>query len=322
MTSGVAMREELSRRLEAIERVFDTRLLEGRGASDAEIACYYEQSRWAYRIFHSNDGAMHMALNPDGVFDADGYLGQARSVERLFSPGTESVLELAAGRGFNLCYLAERHPQTSFTGVDLVAQHVVAARARAKDLPNARFLAADFQRLPFDAGAFDTVFAVESLCHATDLDRALEEAHRVLRPDGLFVVIDGWRTASFATLPAEARRAAAATEQAMSVGRPREIDGWLEAVAGTGFELIEDRDLTQQILPTVRRLERIARVIIGHPRMARAAQRVLPERFLMNAIAVYLMQLTLVGGAHTYRLVALRRKTRLKDAESIETAGT
>ena len=118
----------------------------------------------------------------------------------------------------------------------------------------------------------------------------------------------------------------------MSVGRPREIDDWLEAVAGTGFELIEDRDLTQQILPTVRRLERIARVIIGHPRMARAAQRVLPERFLMNAIAVYLMQLTLVGGAHTYRLVALRRgpergvndyfKTRLKDAESIETAGT
>ena len=307
MTFDVPVQAELARRLAAIERVFDTRLLEGRGLSETEIACYYEQSRWAYRIFHSNDGAMHMALNPDGVFDKHGYLGQAREVERLISPNTESVLELATGRGFNLRYLAERHPHTSLTGVDLVAEHIAAARDKAEGLENLRFLVGDFQRLPFDAGTFDALFVVESLCHATDLDRALHEAHRVLRPDGLFVVIDGWRTASFASLPADAQRAVVATEQAMSVGRPWVIDDWLGAAVDTGFEVVEDRDLTQQILPTVRRLERIAGVILSHPRMARIAQRVLPERFLMNAVAVYLMQLTLTAGAHTYRLVALRR---------------
>ena len=307
MTSDVGLQEELARRWAAIERVFDTRVLEGRGVEEAEIACYYEQSRWAYWLFHSSDGAMHLALNPDGVFDKDGYLGQAREVERLLSPQTESVLELATGRGFNLRYLAERHPQTSFTGVDLVAEHVAAARARAKGLGNLRFLEGDFHRLPFDAAAFDTLFVVESLCHATDLHGALHEAQRVLRPNGLFVVIDGWRTASFAELPAYLQRAAAATERAMSVGRPWVIDDWLEAAVGAGFEVVDDRDLTQQVLPTVRRLERIARVILGYPRMARAAHRVLPDRFLVNGIAVYLFQLTLVAGAHTYRLVALRR---------------
>ncbi|MGI8594260.1 MAG: class I SAM-dependent methyltransferase, partial [Solirubrobacteraceae bacterium] len=273
----------------------------------AEIACYYEQSRWAYRIFHSSDGAMHMALNPDGRFDKHGYYGQAREVERLIGPDTERVLELATGNGFNLRYLAQRHPHTSFTGVDLVARHVAAAQAKAKDARNLRFLVGDFHRLAFEAGSFDILFVVESLCHATDQEGALREAHRVLRSGGLLVVIDGWRTRRFSRLPAVVQRAAVATEQAMSVGRAWVIEDWRAAAVDAGFEVVDDRDLTLQILPTVRRLERIARVILSHPRMARTAQRLLPERFLMNAIAVYLMQLTLVTGAHTYRSVALRR---------------
>lgn len=306
MTAEIPIQEELAQRLTAIERVWDTSLLEGRGVEQAEIACYYEQSRWAYRIFHSNDGAMHMALNPDGVFDKRGYWGQALEVERLIGPNTESVLELATGKGFNLRYLAERHPHTSFTGVDLVAQHIAAARAKGDGRGNLNFLEGDFQRLPFEAGTFDTLFVVESLCHATDLDKALHEARRVLRPGGRFVVIDGWRTASFESLPSDAQRAVVATEQAMSVGRPWVIDDWLDAVGRAGFEVVDHRDLTQQILPTVRRLERIARVVLSHPRLARAAQRILPERFLMNGVAVYLLQLTMAYGAHTYRLVTLR----------------
>ncbi len=303
----IAVQEEFAERLAALERVFDMHLLEGRGEEEGEIACYYEQSRWAYRIFHSNDGAMHLALNPDGVFDKAGYHGQAREVERLIGPATERVLELAAGKGFNLRYLAERHPRTSFTGVDLIARHVDMARTKTKDLENVRFVVGDFHRLEFEAESFDVAFVVESLCHATDLHRALHEARRVLRPGGLFVVIDGWRTKSFSTAPAVVQRAAIATERAMSVGRVWVIDDWLAAAADAGFEVVDDRDLTGQILPTVRRLERIARAILGFPRMARTAQRILPERFLMNGIAVYLMQLTLTTGAHTYRSVTLRR---------------
>ncbi len=304
----VAVQEELAARLAELERVFDMRLLEGRGEEEGEIARYYEQSRWAYRIFHSNDGAMHLALNPDGVFDKDGYHGQAREVERLIGPETESVLELAAGKGFNLSYLAERHPRTSFTGVDLIARHVAAAQAKAKDAPNVRFTLGDFHRLAFEAESFDVVFVVESLCHATDQERALREARRVLRPGGLFVVIDGWRTKSFSTSPAVVQRAAVAIEQAMSVGRAWVIDDWLAAAVDAGFDVADDRDLTRHVLPTVRRLERIARAILSFPRLARTAQRILPERFLMNGIAVYMMQLTMTTGAHTYRAVTLRRR--------------
>ena len=308
MASDAQVQEELAARLAALERVFDLRLLEGRGVEEAEIACYYEQSRWAYRIFHSNEGVMHLALNPDGAFDKDGYYGQAREVERLIAPDAAAVLELAAGNGgFNLRYLAKRFPDVSFTGVDLVDSHVAAARARSDGLRNLRFEIGDFHRLAFDPGTFDAVFVVESLCHASDLRRAFQEAHRVLRPGGLFVVIDGWRTSSFSTQPAITQRAAVAAEQALSVGRLWAIDDWLDAAVDAGFEVVENRDLTPQVMPTVRRLERIARVVLSYPRMARTAQRLLPERFLMNGIAFYLMQITLAVGAHTYRSVALRR---------------
>ena len=303
----IAVEDELAERFAALERVFDLHLLEGRGEEEGEIARYYEQSRWAYRIFHSNEGAMHLALNPDGVFDKRGYHGQAREVERLIGPETERVLELAAGKGFNLRYLAERHPHTSFTGVDLIPRHVAVAQAKAKAMSNARFVVGDFHHLALEDENFDVAFVVESLCHATDQERALREAHRVLRPGGLFVVIDGWRTKSFSTSPAVVQRAGAAAERAMSVGRPWVIDDWLAVAVEAGFEVVDDRDLTRQILPTVRRLERIARAILSFPRMAKTAQRILPETFLMNGIAVYLMQLTLGTGAHTYRAVSLRR---------------
>ena len=303
----VSVEEELAERLATLGQVFDLRLLEGRGEEEGEIACYYEQSRWAYWIFHSREGAMHLALSPNGEFEKGDYHGQAREVERLIGPETERVLELAAGRGFNLRYLAQRHPRISFTGVDLVASHVAAAQARAKDMPNASFTEGDFHRLAFEDESFDIVFVVESLCHATDLQSALREARRVLRPGGVFVVIDGYRTKSFSTSPPIVQRAGVAAEQAMSVGRAWVIDEWLATAVDAGFEVVENRDLTRQVLPTVRRLERIARAILGFPRMARTAQRILPERFLMNGIAVYLMQLTMVTGAHTYRLVSLRR---------------
>ena len=48
-------------------------------------------------------------------------------------------------------------------------------------------LIGDVVDLPFRDGRFDCVVAAWMLYHASDLDRALEELHRVLRPDGRLV---------------------------------------------------------------------------------------------------------------------------------------
>ena len=48
---------------------------------------------------------------------------------------------------------------------------------------------ADAQRLPFGDGSFDVVAAMWMLYHVPDLDAALAEARRVLRPGGLLVAV-------------------------------------------------------------------------------------------------------------------------------------
>ena len=168
--------------MRVLRGVLDVSRLEGQGSTPAGIRRYYERSRLGYRFVHSGQGAMHMALNPGGEFDAAGYEGQALLVDARLPEGASDVLELACGNGFNLRLLAERSPGIRFAGVDLVAAQVRRAQRALADLPRARAAVGDYQALAFGDATQDAVFAVESLCHATDLPRALGEVARVLRP--------------------------------------------------------------------------------------------------------------------------------------------
>lgn len=297
---------ELSRRMKSIGRVFDLDQLAGRGLDTSEIVDYYKQSRTGYRWFHCREGAMHMALNPSGRFSKVGYTGQAIEVEKRIPAGTSSILELAAGNAYNLAYLASRRPDIKFTGIDLTPEHMRAGRAKTAGLTNVELVPGDFHSLPFADGSFDLVYAIEGLCHAIDVRRALGEIRRVLRPGGSMFAIDGWRTAEFSKLPSLVQKAAAVTEQAMSVGRPWEFSAWTEQASLLALDVTEDVDLTEAILPNLHRLERAASRYFSHPRLARLSTRALSPGLLANAIAGYLMPLNIGLGAHTYRLVAAR----------------
>jgi SAM-dependent methyltransferase len=291
-----------------LDALFDLRRLEGQGATPSAIRRYYERSRLGYRFVHSEQGAMHMALNPDGRFDPAGYERQAMLVEERFAPGTRDVLELACGNGYNLRLLAARNPAMRFAGIDLVASQVRRASRSLRAFAGAQALVGDFQALPFGDATQDCVYVVESLCHATDLPRALREVARVLRPGGRFVVIDGWRTEAFDALPAPVREATVAIERAMAVSAGQSLAGWKDVAAGCRLEVTEELDLTAQIGPNLARLAAIAERFVARPRLARVARALAPESLLMNAVAAYLMPLAVQAGAHTYRLVALERR--------------
>ena len=299
--------QELEKRLAAIEKVFNIRRIATRGQDSFDIESYYKESYWAYRAFHSKRGAIHMALNPDGVFSRDGYYGQPNAVANWFTPTTRQVLELASGNGFNAHYLARRFPRLELTGIDLTRPEVGFARKRANGIDNLTFLQGNFQNLPFDASTFDLAYVIESICHATDMHQALSEAYRVLRPNGVFIVIDAWQTEIFNQLSPLVQTAATLTQQSMSVGKPWKLDRWLELSEEIGFIPESDQDLTAEIMPNLLRFEHMATRYFAHPYIARVAAQILPSRLLENAIAGYLMPLTVRAGAHTYRMVVFRR---------------
>jgi malonyl-CoA O-methyltransferase len=94
------------------------------------------------------------------------------------------VLDVGCGKGRFARVLAERHPQASLVGFDL-------AEAMLRHVPAAvSACAGSMTELPFPSGAFDCAFATESLEHAVQIDVAVAEMCRVVRPGGRIVIID------------------------------------------------------------------------------------------------------------------------------------
>ena len=94
------------------------------------------------------------------------------------------VLDVGCGKGRFARVLAERYPQASIVGFDL-------AEAMLRHVPpGVSACAGSMTALPFPTGAFDCVYATESLEHAVQIDAAVAEMCRVTRPGGRIVIID------------------------------------------------------------------------------------------------------------------------------------
>jgi ubiquinone/menaquinone biosynthesis C-methylase UbiE len=98
------------------------------------------------------------------------------------------VLEVAVGTGLNLHAYP---PDVRLTGIDLSEGMLALARARARDLGrDVELRQGDAHALPFTDAVFDTVVCTFGLCAIPDIDAALDEMTRVLRPDGKLILVD------------------------------------------------------------------------------------------------------------------------------------
>lgn len=100
----------------------------------------------------------------------------------------EKVLEVGCGTG-SIWRNAQRYlPESaSLILTDLSAGMLEAARAAVPARQNILYEQADLQKLPYADHIFDLVIANMMLYHVPDLDKALGEAARVLKPDGRLI---------------------------------------------------------------------------------------------------------------------------------------
>jgi len=100
------------------------------------------------------------------------------------------LLDIGAGTGTVLCHLATRAREA--TGVDVAAAMRVVARTRVREagLTNCTVRQGDMHALPFADASFDTVLLDQVLTLTGRQRDAIREAVRVLRPDGLLLVLD------------------------------------------------------------------------------------------------------------------------------------
>jgi ubiquinone/menaquinone biosynthesis C-methylase UbiE len=96
--------------------------------------------------------------------------------------GRKKILDVGCGIGT----FEERMPDFDITGVDIDEGTLDIARKRA---PDADFYMANASKLPFPSFSYDAVFFVTSLEFMDDYKPAIDEAFRILKPNGKLVAM-------------------------------------------------------------------------------------------------------------------------------------
>jgi ubiquinone/menaquinone biosynthesis C-methylase UbiE len=94
------------------------------------------------------------------------------------------ILDVGCGKGRFARIFHEEEPQADFWGLDI-------SEAMLRFVPaGIQTRSGSMTELPFEDNFFDGAYATESLEHAVEIDKAVAEICRVVKPGGRIVIID------------------------------------------------------------------------------------------------------------------------------------
>jgi ubiquinone/menaquinone biosynthesis C-methylase UbiE len=104
--------------------------------------------------------------------------------EHLGALGGKRVLDVGCGKGRFARVFREQEPQAELWGLDI-------SEAMLRFVPEGiHTRAGSMTELPFDSDFFDGAYATESLEHAVEIEKAVSEICRVVKPGGRIAIID------------------------------------------------------------------------------------------------------------------------------------
>jgi len=111
----------------------------------------------------------------------------------LLEPARGRVLEIGGGTGANLPFYGAGVDELVITEPEEPMARRLERKLQGSSLP-ARIVGAPAENLPFEDASFDFVVSTLVLCTVKDPARALEEAHRVLKPGGQLLFLEHVRS--------------------------------------------------------------------------------------------------------------------------------
>lgn len=300
-------KNQLKNDLNRIKEVFNTRSILEEKYSNSNIQKYYKYSSKAYDLFHSKDGAVHMAINYDGVFNQDGYYQQANEISEHVGDQFQ-VLELGSGKGFNSLSLAQNNSNATFKGIDISKTHLDYANKKAKNMSNLSFNYGDFQNINYEDNSFDIVFGIEAVCYSENMEQLLKEVYRVLKVGGKFIIYDGFRFSDSENEAPLIKESIALCEKAMVADKFNHLTEWLDVSQKIGYQIDENKDISMDVMPNLKRLYRASHKFYKNKMIAQVVNTVFPSIMVKNSIAGILMAYTIMLRKHSYNRVVMRKK--------------
>ncbi len=179
----------------------------------------------------------------EAMYRTSDIIGQQREVLRLLSlrPG-ERVLDIGSGPGQQTSELAAAVGACgSVRGIDTSESMIAIARQRCRGQRGVDFQLARATALPFRDNTFDVVVCTQVYEYVSEIETALLELHRILRPGGRALILDtDWDSIVWHTTDrARMRRMLRAWEGHLT--DPRLPETLLPILRKVGFQTVETR---------------------------------------------------------------------------------
>ncbi len=108
-------------------------------------------------------------------------------IEGLEVKESDKILEIGCGNGYYLSLLSRLKLKLNLSGIDNVQMALNDAKKFISD-KRVKLILADASKLPFLNNTFDKIVMSEVIEHVKDEKATLDEAYRVLKPGGIFVL--------------------------------------------------------------------------------------------------------------------------------------
>ena len=165
------------------------------------------------------------------------------------------VLDAGCGIGGSSLWLA-KNIGCNVTGISLSAKQVQTANDLAKN-ENLQSLAVfeqqDFTATKYAAESFDIIWAIESVCHASDKSKFINEAYRLLKKGGKLILADFFKQENLAEKDAALIKQWA---NGWAIDDFATIENFTEQLKNAGFHHANIEDATAKIIPSAKRLYR------------------------------------------------------------------
>jgi len=119
--------------------------------------------------------------------------GLAHFRETLLSSASGRVLEIGGGTGANLPFYGRAVSELVISEPEEPMARRLESRVAERQVPT-RVVRSPAEELPLEPRSFDCVVSTFALCTVGDLDQALAEVRRVLRPNGRLLFIEHVRS--------------------------------------------------------------------------------------------------------------------------------
>ncbi len=151
-----------------------------------------------------------------------------------YFPASAEVLEIGTGQGLGAIFLAERLKDSNFICIDyeydMVGKAIQSVKSRGLQ-ERIRVEWGDAVALNYPDSGFDAVVSIGVLHHVPGYEKAIFEAARVLKPGGIFMVVDF-----------DLKTGGIFSKFEILFGKPASIFSWKEmseALQEAGFETLK-----------------------------------------------------------------------------------